>query len=38
LSEHMQYALSAASVCFLVLRMLKKRTSLLDVEGREYTN
>lgn len=37
LSPYMQTALTIGSVAFLVLRFMKKRTKLLDVEGREYT-
>jgi len=37
LSDSMQIALVIATVSFLVLRVLKKRTRVLDVEGREYT-
>jgi protein-S-isoprenylcysteine O-methyltransferase Ste14 len=37
LSPNMQAALTTGSVIFLVLRFMKKRTKLLDVEGREYT-
>jgi len=33
----MQSLLTLASIAFLVLRFLKKRTKFLDVEGREYT-
>ena len=37
MSLHMQIAIGASTVVFLVLRTIKKRTTLLDVEGREYT-
>ena len=37
LSPSMQGLLLASTVTFLVLRLIKKRTKLLDVEGREYT-
>ena len=33
----MQSLLTASAIAFLVLRFLKKRTKVLDVEGREYT-
>lgn len=36
LSSHWVYLLAGASGIFLVLRTLKKRTRLLDVDGREY--
>ena len=38
MSDHMQLALTINSVCFLVLRTIKKRTKWLDVAGREYVN
>jgi len=37
LSPFMQYLLLASTSAFLGLRFVKKRTKLLDVEGREYT-
>ena len=37
MSLHIQIALGISTVVFLVLRTIKKRTTLLDVEGREYT-
>jgi hypothetical protein len=36
-SPFMQTLLTLSSVAFLILRFLKKRTKILDVEGREYT-
>lgn len=36
LDQFWQYALPASFVIFLTLRTLKKRTNVLDVEGREY--
>jgi hypothetical protein len=33
----MQTFLTFSAIAFLLLRFLKKRTKLLDVEGREYT-
>ena len=33
----MQSLLTASAIAFLLLRFLKKRTKVLDVEGREYT-
>ncbi|MBT5148442.1 MAG: DUF1295 domain-containing protein [Flavobacteriales bacterium] len=37
LSTVMQWLLVFSTVAFLLLRFIKKRTKLLDVEGREYT-
>ena len=36
ISEYMQYVLGMSTVCFLIMRTIKKRTQWLDVEGREY--
>ena len=38
MSLHMQIALGASTVVFLVLRTIKKRTTLLDVEGESILN
>ena len=37
LSPFMMYLLLVSTCAFLALRFIKKRTKLLDVEGREYT-
>ena len=37
ISPFMQYVLLASTCAFLVLRLIKKHTKLLDVDGREYT-
>ena len=37
LSPFMMYLLLVSTCAFLGLRFIKKRTKLLDVEGREYT-
>jgi len=36
MSPFMQTLLTICSICFLTLRYMKKRTKILDVEGREY--
>ena len=36
MSDYMQYVLGVSTVCFLIMRTIKKRTTWLDVEGREF--